>query len=77
MVAFERRIKRCREVRACAEIAGEVDYVLTVVVHDMREFAEFARRHLAADRRIKSFRSLLVLRQTKDEHMLPLEMGQL
>jgi Lrp/AsnC family transcriptional regulator, leucine-responsive regulatory protein len=73
MAAFDRRIQRCAEVRACAELAGEIDYMLTVAVHDMREFSDFTRKHLADDRRIKSYRSLLILRQTKNEHALPLE----
>jgi hypothetical protein len=37
----------------------------------MPQFAEFTRRHLADDRRIRSYRSLLVLRQTKSAHALP------
>ena len=70
MAAFERRISRCPEVTQCSELAGEVDYLLTVQVREMQEFAEFTRAHLADDRRIRSFRSLLVLRQLKDEHEL-------
>jgi DNA-binding Lrp family transcriptional regulator len=71
MASFERRMQRCPEVTQCSELAGEVDYVLTVVTHDMRAFAEFTRRHLADDSRVRSFRSMLVLRQTKNEHVLP------
>jgi DNA-binding Lrp family transcriptional regulator len=71
MAAFERRIQRCPEVTQCSEIAGEVDYVLTVVTRDMRAFSEFTRKHLAYDRRVRAFRSMLVLRQTKNEHLLP------
>ena len=71
MAAFERRMERCSEVAQCAELAGEVDYLLTVVAQDMATFADFTRRHLADDRRVRSYRSLLVLRQTKDAHTLP------
>ena len=72
MVAFERRMQRCPEVIQCSELAGEVDYLLTVVARDMPSFAEFTRKHLADDRRVRSYRSLLVLRQTKNEHVLPI-----
>jgi hypothetical protein len=41
-------------------------------VRDMPEFAEFTRRQFADDRRVRSYRSLLVMRQTKNEHMLPI-----
>jgi len=71
MAAFERRMERCPEVIQCSELAGEVDYILTVMVHDMSEFAEFTRRHLANDNRVRSYRSLLVLRQTKSVQALP------
>jgi Lrp/AsnC family transcriptional regulator, leucine-responsive regulatory protein len=72
MTAFERRMQRCPEVIQCSELAGEVDYLVTVMVRDMPEFAEFTRRQFADDRRVRSYRSLLVMRQTKNEHMLPI-----
>jgi hypothetical protein len=43
-----------------------------VIAHDMPHFADFTRRHLADDRRVRAYRSLLVLRQTKSVHALPL-----
>lgn len=72
MGAFERRMNRCPEVVQCSELAGDVDYLLTVKVRQMKEFADFTHNHLGSDRRIQSYRSLLVLRQPKDEHVLPL-----
>jgi len=70
MAAFERRMGRCPEVTQCSELAGEVDYLLTVQVRAMSEFADFTRTHLGEDRRVRSYRSLLVLRQLKNEHEL-------
>ena len=75
MTAFERRMQRCAEVVQCSELAGEIDYLVTVVVRDMRAFGEFTRKHFADDRRVRSYRSLLVLRQTKNEHILPIELS--
>jgi Lrp/AsnC family transcriptional regulator, leucine-responsive regulatory protein len=72
MAAFERRMIRCREVIQCSELAGEVDYLLTVRVREMQAFADFTRTQLGADRKVRSYRSLLVLRQLKNEHELPL-----
>ncbi len=68
MTAFERRMQRCPEVIQCSELAGEVDYLVTVVTRDMRAFGEFTRKHFADDRRVRSYRSLLVLRQTEPVH---------
>ncbi len=69
--AFERRMQRCPEVLQCSEISGEVDYLLTVVARDLAAFGDFTRRQLADDRRVRAYRSLLVMRQTKKEHRLP------
>jgi Lrp/AsnC family transcriptional regulator, leucine-responsive regulatory protein len=71
MTAFERAMQRCQEVIRCSELAGEVDYLLEILVPDMSAFSDFTRRHLADDRRVKTFRSLLVLRETKNEHVIP------
>lgn len=72
MAAFERRISRCPEVVQCSELAGDVDYLLTVTVRQMQEFSDFTRTRLGDDRRVRSYRSLLVLRQLKNEHELAL-----
>jgi Lrp/AsnC family leucine-responsive transcriptional regulator len=70
MAAFERRMSRCSEVTQCSELAGDVDYLLTVQVREMQEFADFTRTQLGDDRRVRTYRSLLVLRQLKNEHVL-------
>jgi DNA-binding Lrp family transcriptional regulator len=46
MSAFERRMERCPEVTQCAEVAGDVDYLLTVVARDLAEFRELHVRSL-------------------------------
>lgn len=71
MAAFERRMQRLPEIIQCCEIAGEIDYLVTVVARDMPAFGEFTRTHFADDRRIRSYRSLLVLRDAKPEQALP------
>jgi Lrp/AsnC family leucine-responsive transcriptional regulator len=35
MTAFERRMQHCAEVVQCAELAGDIDYLLTVLARDM------------------------------------------
>jgi Lrp/AsnC family leucine-responsive transcriptional regulator len=70
MAAFERRVSRCPEVTQCSELAGDVDYLLTVQVREMQQFTDFTRTQLGDDRRVRSYRSLLVLRQLKNEHEL-------
>lgn len=72
MAAFERRMRQCRDVLQCAELAGHVDYLLTVASRDMPAFRDFTRRQLADDVEVRKFRSLLVLRNSKDPGLLPL-----
>ncbi len=69
--AFERRMQRLPEVVQCAELAGDVDYMLTIRTVDMIAFSQFSRKHFADDPSIKSFRSLLVMRQTKADYEVP------
>jgi Lrp/AsnC family leucine-responsive transcriptional regulator len=64
-------MQRLAEVIRCCELAGEVDYLVTVVARDMAAFGEITRLHFADDRRIKSYRSMLVLRDVKPEQVLP------
>lgn len=71
MAAFERRMQRLPEIIQCCEIAGEIDYLVTVVARDMPAFGEFTRKHFADDQRVRSYRSLLVLRDAKPEQALP------
>jgi Lrp/AsnC family transcriptional regulator, leucine-responsive regulatory protein len=73
MAAFERRMQRCPQVLGCAELAGHVDYLLTVVARDMPSFGDFTRRELANDREVRRFNSLMVLREGKARSGLPLE----
>jgi Lrp/AsnC family transcriptional regulator, leucine-responsive regulatory protein len=72
MTAFERRMQGCREVLQCSELAGHVDYLLTVVTRDMITFQDFTRRELARDDQVREFRSMLVLRHSKEQGALPL-----
>ena len=72
MASFERRMAHCEEVLRCAELAGHVDYLLFVATRDMAAFRDFTRRALAADREVRRFRSMLVLRHSKETVALPL-----
>jgi DNA-binding Lrp family transcriptional regulator len=57
---------------AYSDFNSGTDYLLTVRVRQMQEFSDFTRTRLGDDRRIRSYRSLLVLRQLKIEHELAL-----
>lgn len=69
---FGLRMRQLPHVLACDEIAGEADFLLQVLVKDMAAFSDFAQAHLASDSNVRSYRSLFVIRQHKDEHRLPI-----
>ncbi len=71
MTAFERRMCRCAEVMHCSELSGDVDYMLTVLARDLQSFSEFTRKHLAADRSIRTYRTMLVLKKVKRQLEVP------
>jgi len=71
MTAFERRMQRCADVIQCSELSGDVDYMLTVLTRDMQSFSEFTRKHLADDRTIRTYRTLLVLKNIKRQLEVP------
>jgi Lrp/AsnC family transcriptional regulator, leucine-responsive regulatory protein len=71
MAAFERRMQRCSDVMQCSELSGDVDYLLTVLARDMQTFSNFTRKHLADDRSIRTYRTLLVLKNVKRQLDLP------
>jgi Lrp/AsnC family leucine-responsive transcriptional regulator len=73
MAAFERRMQRCAGVTQCSELSGDVDYLLTVLAHDMQSFSEFTRKYLADDRSIRTYRTLLVLKHVKRQLEVPLD----
>jgi len=71
MAAFERRMQRCADVMQCSELSGDVDYMLTVLARDMQSFSEFTRKYLADDRAIRTYRTLLVLKNVKRQLEIP------
>src|SRR5262252_6619101 len=47
MARFERRMQRCPNVMQCAELAGQVDYLLFIIARTMDELASCTKQMLA------------------------------
>lgn len=45
--AFEKAVMQCEGIMECAFMAGEIDYLLRVVVADPQDYERFYRRHLS------------------------------
>ena len=69
---FERLALACPEIMECASITGEADYMIKVVVPDMKAYDRFLQERLFKLKGVSSIRTNVVLRDVKYETALPL-----
>ena len=69
--AFERMVATCPEIMECASTTGESDYLIKVVVADMKAYDRFLQERLFRQSGVASVRSSVVLREVKYETALP------
>jgi len=69
---FERMVQSSPEIMECDSITGEADYVIKVVVPDMKAYDRFLQERLFKLKGVSSIRSNVVLREVKYETALPL-----
>jgi DNA-binding Lrp family transcriptional regulator len=70
---FERFALASPEIMECARITGEADYVIKVVVADMKAYDRFLSDKVFRLQGIASIRSNVVLREVKYETALPVD----
>ena len=70
--AFEQAVVAVPEILQCHSTTGESDYVMTVLVVDIKQFDRFLHDTLLRLPGITHVRSRIVLRALKDEMRLPL-----
>lgn len=68
---FERAISECPEVVECFSATGEADYLLKVIVPDIKAFDAFLNRALFTLPGVANVRTSVVLREVKYETALP------
>ncbi len=68
---FENLVRACREIIECHGITGEADYVIKVVVPDMKAYGQFLQSRVFKVPGVASVRSNVVLREVKYETALP------
>lgn len=68
---FEALVKTSREIIECHGITGEADYVIKVVVPDMKAYDQFLQSKVFKVPGVSSVRSNVVLREVKYETALP------
>jgi len=75
MEAFDRMIQVWPEVVFCERVTGAVDYMIKVVVEDMRAYDDFLRFRLLDSELVSDVQSRIVVATTKDSTELPLREG--
>lgn len=70
---FENFVRASPEVMECASITGEADFVLKIVVADMKAYDRFLNERVFTLPGIASVRSNVVLREVKYETALPVD----
>ena len=71
--AFERLVAGSREIIECHATTGEADYVIKVVVPDMKAYDQFLQQRVFKLPGVASVRSNVVLREVKYETALPVD----
>ena len=68
---FESAMHACAEVIECYSVTGDADYVIKVVLPDVKAYDAFLHRVMFKIRDIGTLRSMVVLREVKYETALP------
>ncbi|WP_179338908.1 Lrp/AsnC family transcriptional regulator [Winogradskyella ludwigii] len=65
VVMFEREVKKLDEVLECYHLSGDYDYLLKVLVKDMKAFREFMVEKLTKINHIGSTHSMFMINEVK------------
>lgn len=65
VVKFEKEVTKLNEVVECYHLSGDYDYLLKVLVKDMRDFREFMVNKLTSIQHIGSTHSMFVISEVK------------
>jgi DNA-binding Lrp family transcriptional regulator len=71
--AFEDEVRSWPQVRSCYMLSGEVDFILLCVARDLPEFQAFITEKLTTAKNVASVKTALVIRQSKNEPGIPIE----
>lgn len=70
---FEEQVRSWPAVRECYMLSGEVDFLLKCVARDLSSFQSFITETLTAAKEVASVKTALVIRASKQEPGVPLE----
>ena len=73
MSKFNDRINKIDEVVECFQVTGNFDYMLKVLVKDIPAFEKLIGEKLSKVEEIRQMQTTVILSQTKDTKVLPVE----
>ena len=71
VVKFEREVIRFEEVLECYNVSGDYDYLLKVMVNDMKGYHDFINDKLTRMENIGSAHSTFIIHEVKNSHVIP------
>jgi len=69
---FETAIEKMDEVIECFHVAGNYDYLLKIIVKDMKNYQNFLKNKLSVLASVGNVQSTFVMTSTKNNNVLPL-----
>ena len=72
MRRFEQAVAACPNIVQCFATTGQADYLLTVIIEDIRRYEQFQHETLFKLPGITHVRSSIVLKEIKSQMQLPL-----
>lgn len=63
--SFKRNMRKAKSVQQCYYATGEADFILIVVVRDIKEYEEFTQRYFFDESNVSKFTSSIVMDRVK------------
>jgi Lrp/AsnC family transcriptional regulator, leucine-responsive regulatory protein len=73
---FREKLLALDEVLECHQVTGEDDFILKVVLENIKSYSEFAMKKLAGIPGIQNFKSSFVLNTIKHSNSLPVKLSK-
>lgn len=70
---FKKEINKIPEIMECYQVTGNADYVLIVMLKDIRDFESLISQKLSKMEEIGQMQTMVVLSKPKDSKVLPIE----
>jgi Lrp/AsnC family transcriptional regulator, leucine-responsive regulatory protein len=70
---FKKEINNIPEIMECYQVTGSADYVLIVMMKDIRDFESLISQRLSKMEEIGQMQTMVVLSKPKDSKTLPIE----